>query len=315
MTRAPLAMSSPPSSSTATSSSATSTESLALRAMPAVFVLLWATGFIGAKLGLPYAPPLKFLLWRFLIVVVLMTIVALVMRAPWPRGARLGHVAVAGILLQAGYLAGVFVGISMHMPAGLSSLIVGMQPLLTGAWGMFSGERLGARQWMGLVLGFVGVVLVVSNKVGFSGFGWEAVAFTLMALLAITIGTVYQKKHCGGVDLRTQSVVQFIAACAVLLPFSLAFETREVVWSGQFVFALLWVVFVLSFGAISLLMLLLRKGAATMVSSLMYLVPPVTALIAYVMFDEHLSALAIAGMAVAAIGVALVVRAPARSAA
>jgi len=294
--------------------SATSTpapESLALRAMPALFVLLWATGFIGAKLGLPYAPPLKFLLWRFLVVIVLMSGFALATRAPWPRGMRLVHVAVAGILLQAGYLSGVFIGISLHMPAGLSSLIVGMQPLLIGASGGLTGERVSARQWAGLVLGFVGVVLVVSNKVGLSGFGWEAVAFTVMALLSITAGTVYQKKYCGGADLRTQSVVQFIAAGAVLLPFALAFETRAVVWSGQFIFALLWVVFVLSFGAISLLMLLLRKGAATMVSSLMYLVPPVTALMAYALFDEQLSALAVLGMAVAVVGVALVVR-PAR---
>jgi drug/metabolite transporter (DMT)-like permease len=283
-------------------------DSLALRAMPALFVILWATGFIGAKLGLPYAPPLKFLLWRFLIVVVLMTPLALLTKAPWPRGRRVLHVAVAGVLLQAGYLSGVFVGISLHMPAGLSSLIVGMQPLLTGALGGLTGERVSARQWGGLVLGFVGVALVVSNKVGLSGFGWEAVAFTVMALIAITVGTLYQKKYCGGEDLRTQSVVQFVAAGLVLLPFSLAFETREVEWSGHFIFALLWVVFVLSFGAISLLMVLLRRGAATMVSSLMYLVPPVTALMAYALFDERLSVLAIVGMGVAVVGVAMVVR-------
>lgn len=289
-------------------------ESPALRAMPALFVVLWATGFIGAKLGLPYAPPLKFLLWRFLIVVVLMGLLALVMRAPWPRGRRLVHVAVAGILLQAGYLAGVFVGISLGMPAGLSSLIVGMQPLLTGMGGFFTGERVSRRQWLGLILGFVGVALVVSGKVGFSGFGWQAVASTVIALFAITIGTVYQKKYCGGEDLRTQSVVQFAAAGLVLLPLSLAFETREVVWSAHFILALAWVVFVLSFGAISLLMLLLRRGAATMVSSLMYLVPPVTALIAYFFFDEHLAPAAIAGMAVAVIGVALVVQPNARPA-
>jgi len=286
-------------------------EGLFLRAMPALFVLLWATGFIGAKLGLPYAPPLKFLLWRFLVVIVLMTLFALATRAPWPKGRRIAHVAVAGVLLQAGYLSGVFIGISLGMPAGLSSLIVGMQPLLTGASGWVTGERVSGRQWVGLALGFAGVVMVVSNKVGFAGFGWEAVAFTVMALLAITIGTVYQKKYCGGEDLRTQSVVQFVAAGAVLLPFSLAFETRAVEWSGHFVFALLWVVFVLSFGAISLLMLLLRKGAATMVSSLMYLVPPVTAIMAYLLFGERLSLLAVLGMAVAVVGVALVVR-PAR---
>jgi len=286
---------------------------LALRAMPAVFVLLWATGFIGAKLGLPYAPPLKFLVWRFFIVVLLMTPVALLTRAPWPRSRRVFHVALAGVLLQAGYLSGVFVGIALHMPAGLCSLIVGMQPLLTGALGGLTGERVSARQWAGLVLGFAGVALVVSNKVGLSGFGWEAVAFTVMALASITIGTLYQKKYCGGEDLRTQSVVQFAAAGAVLLPFSLAFETREVVWSAPFIFVLLWVVFVLSVGAISLLMLLLRRGAATTVSSLMYLVPPVTALMAYALFDERLGLTAILGMGVAVAGVALVVRpAPAK---
>ncbi|HEX4330138.1 MAG TPA: DMT family transporter [Burkholderiales bacterium] len=294
--------------STAPSSAAP--PSLALRAMPAVFVLLWATGFIGAKLGLPYAPPLKFLLWRYLVVVALMAPLAWLTRAPWPRGIRIWHVAVAGVLMQAGYLGGVFVGISLHMPAGLSSLIVGMQPLLTGVIGVFAGERLRARQWAGLGLGFAGVVLVVSNKVGLSGFGWEAVACTSTALVSITLGTLYQRKYCGGEDLRTQSVVQFAAAALVLLPLSLAFETREVVWNGPFVFALLWLVFVLSFGATSLLMLLLRKGAATLVSSLMYLVPPVTALIAYALFDEHLGLLAILGMAVAAVGVALVVRTP-----
>jgi drug/metabolite transporter (DMT)-like permease len=308
--------------STSTSSAAPGAApgSLALRAMPVVFVLLWATGFIGAKLGLPYAPPLKFLLWRFLVVIALMTPLALLTRAPWPRGMRVLHVAVAGVLLQAGYLSGVFVGISLHMPAGLSSLIVGMQPLLTGALGGLTGERVSARQWGGLVLGFVGVALVVSNKVGLTptgvplpGFGWEAVAFTVMALVSITLGTLYQKKYCGGEDLRTQSVVQFAAAGAVLLPFSLAFETREVVWSTHFIFALLWVVFVLSFGAISLLMLLLRRGAATLVSSLMYLVPPVTALMAYALFDERLGVLAIIGMGVAVVGVAMVVRpAPAK---
>lgn len=291
-----------------TASPSAAPPSLALRAMPSVFVLLWATGFVGAKLGLPYAPPLKFLLWRFVIVVALMIPVALIGRAPWPRGVRVLHVAAAGLLLQAGYLGGVFLGISLHMPAGLSSLIVGMQPLLTGVIGIFAGERLRARQWAGLALGFAGVVLVVSNKVGLSGFGWEAVACTTTALVSITLGTLYQRRFCGGEDLRTQSVVQFAAAGLVLLPFSLAFETREVVWSGSFIFALLWLVVVLSFGATSLLMLLLRRGAATLVSSLMYLVPPVTALLAYALFDEHLGLLAILGMAVAAVGVALVVR-------
>lgn len=218
------------------------------------------------------------------------------------------HVAVAGVLLQAGYLAGVFVAISLGLSAGLAALIVGTQPILTAVAGPLIGERVTRRQWAGLVLGFAGVAMVLSNKIGLGGFGWGAVAFAVLALVTITAGTLYQKRFCGGEDLRTQSVVQFIAAGAVLLPFSLAFETREVVWSGALVFAIGWLVVVLSLGAISLLLLLIRRGAATSVTSLMYLVPPVTALIAYFMFDERLTPVSLAGMAVAVAGVAMVMR-------
>ena len=284
--------------------------------MPALFVLLWATGFIGAKLGLPYAPPLKFLLWRFVVVIALMSLLAWATRALWPRGVQLGHVAVAGVLLQAGYLGGVFTSINLGMPAGVSALIVGLQPILTAVFAATTTsslrERVSARQWAGFVLGFGGVALVVSHKLGNGVFGWPAFAAVALALVSITAGTLYQKRYCGAQDLRTQSVVQFIAAGAVLLPLSLLFETRAVVWSGQLVFALLWLVLVLSLGAITLLLLLIRRGAATQVSSLMYLVPPVTALIAWWWFDENLTPLVFAGMAVAVTGVALVVRAPAR---
>ena len=282
--------------------------SLLISATPALFVVLWATGFVGAKLGLPYAPPLKFLLLRFAVVIVLMTPFALLTGAAWPHGRKIAHVAVAGILLQAGYLAGVFVAISFGLSAGLAALIVSTQPILTAVAGPLVGERVNARQWAGLVLGLIGVAMVVSNKFGFGGFGWEAVASALVALLSITVGTLYQKRYCGGEDLRTQSVVQFIAAGAVLLPLSLAFETRPVIWSGSLMFAIGWLVIVLSLGATQLLLVLIRRGAATAVTSLMYLVPPVTALVAFAMFDERLTALALAGMLVAVAGVALVVR-------
>jgi len=276
--------------------------------MPALFVLLWATGFIGAKLGLPYAPPLKFLLLRFAAVIVLMGAIALAMRAPWPRGVKLAHVAVAGLLLQAGYLGGVFVSIDQGMSAGLSALIVGTQPILTAVAGPLVGERVTARQWAGLGLGFAGVGMVVWNKLGFAGFGRDAVACSLLALLSITAGTLYQKRYCGAQDLRTQSVVQFIAAGAVLLPLSLAFETRAVEWHPKLMFALGWLVLVLSLGAITLLLILIRRGRATTVTSLMYLVPPVTALIAWALFDERFPPLSMAGMLVAVAGVALVAR-------
>jgi drug/metabolite transporter (DMT)-like permease len=285
-----------------------------VRAMPGLFVLLWATGFIGAKFGLPYAPPLKFLLWRFAVVIVLMTAVALATRAAWPRGTQFGHVAVAGVLLQAGYLGGVFVSIDLGMSAGVSALIVSLQPILTASYASTSastlGERVSPRQWAGFMLGLGGVALVVSGKLGMGGFGWGAFGAALVGLLSITAGTLYQKRFCGAQDLRTQSVVQFVAAGLVLLPLSLAFETRAVEWTGSFVFALGWLVLVLSFGAISVLLLLIRRGAATRVSSLMYLVPPVTALVAWMLFDEQLTTSAFAGMALAAAGVALVVRAP-----
>ncbi len=291
---------------------------LFVRAMPALFVLLWATGFIGAKFGLPYAPPLKFLLWRFATVIALMMMLALATRAVWPRGAQIGHVAMAGVLLQAGYLGGVFVSIDLGMSAGVSALIVSLQPILTAAYASTStsslGERVSGRQWVGFVLGFGGVALVVSGKVGSGGLGWASLGAATLGLLSMTAGTLYQKRFCGTQDLRTQSVVQFVAAGAVLLPLSLVFETGSVEWTGSFVFALGWLVVVLSFGAISLLLLLIRRGAATQVSSLMYLVPPVTALVAWLLFDEKLTPLAFAGMGLAVAGVALVVRVPVRRA-
>lgn len=299
-------------SSNRTAPSALASNGVFLALTPAVFVILWATGFIGAKFGMPYAPPLKFLLWRFLAVIVLMGAIALATRAAWPRGVQFWHVAAAGVLLQAGYLGGVFVSIDLGMSAGLSALIVSLQPILTAVAGPLFGERVTRRQWLGFLLGLGGVALVVSHKLvpaaGMAALSGAAVACSVLALLSITAGTLYQKRYCGAQDLRTQSVVQFIAAGLVLLPLSLWFETRPVVWNASFVFAVAWLVIVLSLGAISLLFLLIRRGAATQVSSLMYLVPPVTAVIAWIMFDEVLQPQAIAGMVVAVAGVALVMR-------
>lgn len=280
-----------------------------LQAMPGLFVLLWSTGFVGAKFGLPYAEPLTFLLLRLVLVVALMLPLALAMRAAWPGGLiQLGHVAVAGVLMQGGYLGGVFCSIHLGMSAGVIALIVGIQPILTAfASAPLFGERLHARQWSGLVLGFGGVLLVVLGRSTLSGITPATLALSVLALLSITVGTLYQKRYCGAVDLRTGSVIQFSAAGLVLLPLALAFETMQVHWTGEFVFALAWLVLVLSIGAIPLLYILIRKGAATRVASLFYLVPPATALMAYAMFGETLSLTAMVGMALAAIGVALVV--------
>ena len=284
--------------------------------MPALFVVLWSTGFIGAKYGLLYVEPFTLLLIRFVVVAAILALVALVFRAPWPKNwAQIFHIAVAGLMVQGTYLGGVFASIRAGEPAGVSALIVGIQPLLTAAVvGPFLGERVSARQWAGFVLGFVGVALVVSRTVDFStaqaalGGGLVGFGFSAAGLLGITCGTLYQKKHCAGLDLRTGACIQFTASAILMALLSTFFETGHVVWAPQLFFALAWLVCVLSLGAISLLFVLIRRGEASRVASLFYLVPPVTALMAYAAFGERLGPLALLGMAIAAAGVALVNR-------
>ncbi len=283
---------------------------LAKIGIPALFVLLWSTGFIGARLGLPYAGPLTFLTLRFGLAAGLLTLAALAMRAPWPhRLADIGHYAVVGLLVHAVYLGGVFLGISLGVEAGLSALIVSLQPLLVAALaGLLLGERVSPRQWVGLVLGLTGVALVLAQKLG-RGLG-EALGSLacVAALLGITAGTLYQKRHGAGMDLRTGTAIQFIAASSVTAPFALLYEGGRVVWSGEFLFALLWLVLVLSLGAVSLLYVLIRRGAAASVSSLFFLTPPCTALIAWPLFGETLGPAALLGMALTLAGVTLAMR-------
>jgi drug/metabolite transporter (DMT)-like permease len=287
-------------------------QALALAAMPGLFVLLWSTGFIGAKLGLPYVEPMTFLVLRFAIVTVLLCGFAAVTGAPWPADLALaGHIAVAGLLLQAAYLGGVFASIFHGVPAGISALIVGIQPLLVAAAaGPVLGERVTLRQWAGLALGLAGVVAVVWSKLDL-GIGTPlGYALSIFALVGITLGTLYQKKFCPHIDLRSGAAIQFAASTVVLAPFALLFEQRHIVWSGEFLFALGWLCIVLSLGAISLLFILIRRGAAAKVSSLFFLVPPCTALVAFFLFGETLSPVALVGMAATVAGVALVNRAP-----
>ena len=276
------------------------------RFAPLLFVLLWSTGFIGAKLGLPHAEPLTFLAIRFSLVLVLMTALALAMRAPWPRDARQWfHIGVTGLLVHAVYIGGVFVSISKGLPAGVTSLVVGIQPLLTAvAAGWVLNETVLARQWFGLSLGFVGVALVVSGKLG-TAYGLDALWPSLAALLAITVGTLYQKRFCPSFDWRTGSVAQFLpTAVATGVAASLT-ESFHVEWAPSFIFALAWLVLVLSLGAVSLLNMLIRRGSAVNLASLFYLVPPCTALIAWLLFDEKLAGMALFGMALAVWGVYL----------
>ncbi|PFH11312.1 EamA-like transporter family protein [Collimonas sp. PA-H2] len=283
-----------------------------LAAMPMVFVVLWSTGFIVAKFGLPYAPPLTFLLLRFGGVLLVLLPLVLLMRAPWPRG-KIAHIAFAGILLQGGYLAGVWCAIKLGMPAGLSALIVGMQPILTAFAAPLIGESVRPRQWLGLVLGICGVGLVVAAKITLVGLSWTSIGLCLMALLSMTAGTLYQKRHCPHFDLRSGTVIQFAASIVVLLPFAMFFEhltpaLDTVQWTARFIGALLWSIFALSIGAIFLLFALIRKSAATSVTSLLYLTPPTTALMAWLMFGEVFNMLGIAGMVVAILGVVFVMK-------
>lgn len=282
------------------------------RFYPALFVFLWSTGFIGAKYGLPYAEPLSFLLIRYALVITLMTLAAWMTRARWPADVRLWcHLAVAGCLIHGVYLGGVFMSISQGLPAGVVSLIVGLQPLLTAVLAtVLLGEAVRGRQWAGLFLGIVGTVLVLwgrSNST-FSLTSLSPVLPALAALFGITVGTLYQKRFCPHFDWRTGAVIQFLAAACLTLPVASAFEGFRVEVTSEFVFALGWLVLVLSVGAISLLNYLIRRGSAVNVASLFYLVPPVTALIAWALFGETLSPLSIVGLLVAVTGVALVRR-------
>jgi drug/metabolite transporter (DMT)-like permease len=286
------------------------------RLTPYLFVFLWSTGFIGAGWGLPDAEPLSFLLVRYLCVIVLMLAIALLYRAPWPKDPRQwGHIGVSGLLIHAVYLGGVFTAIKHGLPAGITALVVGMQPLLTAVGaGRLLGEPVSARQWAGLALGFIGLALVVAGKFGFQGDLGPMLVPAVAALLGITAGTLYQKRFCAGFDLRTGSVIQFAASALLTALAIVLFAEFQVTWTASFVFALGWLVLVLSIGAISLLNLLIHRGSAVNVASLFYLTPLSTALIAWGVFGETLPALSLVGMVLAVGGVYLVVRGPPRPA-
>ena len=281
-------------------------EKFAVFAAPGVFVVLWASGFIGAKLGLPSAEPMTFLSIRMIAVVGLIGVVILLTRPPWPTREGMLHSAVTGFFVHGCYLGGVFVSLHQHLPAGLSALVVSLQPVLTATLAnRWLGERVIPRQWLGLLLGLAGVALVVQGKAGgeTTALGWVAI---VVALVGMTIGTLYQKRFGAGIDWRPGFLVQYAAAGTVFALGALLFETRAVAWTAEFLFALGWLVFVLSFGAVLLLYYLIRRQAAARVVSLFYLTPPFTALMAFALFDERLDPLALAGMAVCVVGVFLV---------
>jgi drug/metabolite transporter (DMT)-like permease len=272
---------------------------------PLLFVVLWSTGFIGAKLGLPDCEPLTLLTLRYAAVLVLMGAVALATRAPWPASPmQWVHIGVSGLLIHGVYLGGVFTAIRLGLPAGVTALVVGLQPVLTALGAaLLLGERVRATQWAGLALGLAGVVLVVARKVQGGPAATELLLPAVVALAGITAGTLYQKRFCASFDLRTGSVVQFLPSLAVTALVAWRTETMVAHWTPAFAFALGWLVLVLSVGAVSLLNVLIRSGSAVNVASLFYLTPPTTALIAWAMFGETLTGLALAGMGLAVLGV------------
>lgn len=281
-----------------------------VRAMPAVFVLIWSTGFIVARYGMPYAPPLKFLAVRFALSLLCFSAWVAIARVAWPRSrSQWGHLAVTGVLMQAGYLGGVWAAVREGMGSGLVALLVGIQPVLTAVWMSFTGGRVLPRQWLGLVLGFAGLVLVVSRKFGEGAeVSLLTMSLALMALLSITAGTLYQKRFVAPCDVRSASAVQMIAALVVTLPFAML-EPAAIEWNAHSIGAMAWSVLALSLGGSSLLYMLIQRGTATAVTSLLYLVPPCTALMAWLLFREPITTATVLGTALTAIGVSLVVRA------
>ncbi|MDO8981081.1 MAG: DMT family transporter [Afipia sp.] len=283
-------------------------ETIAARAAPAVFVVLWSTGFVGTKYVLAGAEPLTYLAVRMALAALLMGVIAAIFRPKWPKGADVIHSAVAGLLVHGFYLGGTSVAIYHSVPAGLSALIPGLQPILTSTLAnRWLGERVTPLQWTGLLMGLAGTLIVLHGRSlsGDAGWGWLA---TCVALISITLGTLYQKRYCSHIDWRAGNFIQFVSAGLLCALGAWLFETRVITWNHEFVFGLAWLVIVLSIGSIGLLYWLIRHSAATQFASLFYLVPGVTAIMAYVLFDERLDMLSIAGMVICAAAVLLVNR-------
>lgn len=280
-------------------------------AAPWLFVFLWSTGFVGAKFGLPYAEPFTLLLVRMAITLVVFLGLILWFRAPWPTLPQAGHQLVVGTLVHGAYLGGVFAAIKLELPAGVTSLLVGLQPVLTAVFGWcWLGDRLRRRQWLGLGLGLLGVALVLTSgrQLALYQVRPAALAFAGLALVGISLGTVYQKRFGGGVSLLTGTFCQYVATAALMAMLAFTFETRQIVWHPHLVGAILWLVFGLSLSAILLLMLMIRHGQTARVASYFYLVPPVTALETWLVFGERLAPLGLLGMSLAVAGVYLVLR-------
>lgn len=286
------------------------------RFIPATFVVLWATGFIGARYAMPWAEPFTFLAARFVLAAILLAVLMIVLGSTRATRAEALHAAGAGVLMHGVYLGGVFWAIHRGMPAGLSALIVGLQPLITAVLaGRFLGEAILPRHWTGLGIGLVGVIIVLWPKLGAIGGGVtvETLAASLVSVLGMSAGTIWQKRFASGGDLVAATMWQYVGGASLMALASLAFETRTVTVNGEMIFAMAWLVLVLSIGAIFLLMMMIRDGEMSKVASLFYLVPAVTALMAWALFGEHLNLVQIVGMAITTFGVGLATARPIRN--
>jgi drug/metabolite transporter (DMT)-like permease len=289
--------------------------SLLLRVAPAVFVLIWSTGWLSARFAAPYADPLTFLGIRYVLAGLVLTGIALAAGARWPRSPReAGHAMVSGVLLHAIYLGGVWWAIRHGLPTAISGLIAAVQPILTALLAPFIlGEHIGRRQWIGIGLGFAGIALVLEPQL--EGVAWSALGGVMLPMLvnvvgmvAVTAGTFYQKKFIATGDLRTVTILQYLGAALATWPVAFLVERLDVTWNLTVIATMAWSVLALSIGAIGLLLLLIRNGAVSRAAALIYLVPPSVAIEAFLLFGERLSALQVVGLVVTAAGVALAVR-------
>ena len=279
-------------------------------AMPLVFVFIWSTGYIAAKLALPHTGPLTMVALRFLFAAALLLPVVTLWRAPWPKSwAAVGHIAVTGILVNCVTLTAGPFSMKLGVPAALLALIGGLQPMLTGVLaGPALGERVSSRQWLGLGVGFAGLVMVLSAKLSVNNAPPIAIGAAFISLLGMTIATLYQKRFCANMPLRAGAAIQFTTAAAVMVPLAIGFEGLEADWTGEMILGIAWLVVGLSLGALTLFWILVRNGAAAKVASLFYLVPPITAVMGWLVFGERLGLMALIGMAVVAFGVLLAAR-------
>lgn len=276
--------------------------------LPLMFVMLYGSGFVGAKYGLPYSPPLTFLVLRFGLAAALISLLAIILRARWPGSLlEMLHIATAGALTVGMFSAGVFVSISVGLSPAISALIIALQPILVAVFAScLLGEKLTRRQWIGLAMGLLGVTFVVWHKIDPSTLQFFGVGMSVIGLLGVTFGNIYQKRFCANMSLFPGGAIQSITSALILLPLAMAFESMEVIWDVQFVIALGYMAVGVSIGALSLLYIMIRRGDVSRVASVFYLVPVSAAITSYLLYGETFDAPVIAGVLVVAVGVYLV---------